>query len=145
MTCWAGPPTEFELRLLSPQPTYALEQLRQRFLYALTTIPDPVKAARVLLQMAFETEIGSVLTKLIPVPPSVPESTICERRRFLPIDRDMQIQRFLVAPALDELSQVPDIPAPYVDLIRLYVASRYPRYRTCALAAALCLAARFSA
>lgn len=140
MTCWSGPSTPFETRLLKPLPAYALEQLRTRFLYQLTNPYAPVKSARVLFQVAYETEIGAVLTKMIPQPPSVPESTVCERQRFGDIDQAMQLQRYLVGPAFDELEGTPNMPAPYMDLLRRYASADYPRYRVSALATSLCLA-----
>jgi hypothetical protein len=140
MTCWNGPSSAFETRLLKPLSDYALEQLRLRFMYTLTSPASQMKSARVLFQMAFETEIRAVLVKLIELPASVPESTVCERRRFGDVDKDMQLQRFLVGPALDALEETPGMPPPYMDLLRRYATSDYPRYRVCALAAALCLA-----
>lgn len=140
MTCWNGPSSPFEARLLQPFANYALEQLRLRFMFSLTAPADQTKAARVLMQMAFETEIGAVLVKMIELPAGVLESTVCERRRFGDVDRDMQLQRFLVVPALDVIEGTPGMPGPYMDLIRRYATSDYPRYRMCALAAALCLA-----
>jgi hypothetical protein len=140
MTCWSGPSSAFETRLLKPLPNYALEQLRARFMFSLVAPPDQVKAARVLFQMAFETEIRAVLIKMIELPTSVPESTVCERQRFIDVDKSMQLQRFLIGPALDALETTPGMPAPYMDLIRRYATSDYPRYRICALAASLCLA-----
>lgn len=141
VTCWSGPSSPFELRLMETLPTYALEQLRQRFLYSLTSPFDQTKSTRVLFQMAFETEIGVVLRKMIPLPASVPESTVCERRHFIDIDQSMQLQKFLIAPAFDELQTAPNLPEPYMDLLRRYASTEYPRYRTCSIAAALCLAA----
>lgn len=138
--CWIGLSTPFEALLQQPMATYALEQLRQRFMFSLTTTHDQVRGARVMLQMAFETEIGAILVKLINLPPGVIESNVCERRRFLEIDRDMRLNRYLVGPALDSLSTIPNVPEPYVNFLRFYAIAQYPRYRTCALAATLCLA-----
>lgn len=119
---------------------YPLEQLRQRFMFALTANHDLVKSARVLFQMAFETEINAILVKMIALPASVPESTVCERRHFIDIDNDMKLQRYLVGPAIDSMETIPGIPVPYVDFIRRYANASYARYRMCALAAAICLA-----
>jgi hypothetical protein len=138
--CWIGFPTPFEALLLQPMATYPLEQLRQRFLFTLTYNHDPIKSARVLLQMAFETEINTILIKLIDLPNSVMESNVCERRRFIEIDQDMRLQRYLIGPALDSLSTIAAIPEPYVNFLRKYAIAQYPRYRTCALAAAICMA-----
>lgn len=140
VACWEGTPSPFEVSLLQPMANYPLEQLRQRFMFALTTNHDLVKSARVLFQMAFETEINTILVKLIALPASVPESMVCERRRFLDVDNDMRLQRYLVGPAIDSMETVPGIPTPYVDFLRRYVNTSYARYRMCALAAAICLA-----
>jgi len=93
-----------------------------------------------MLQMAFETEVGAILVKLITLPPDVLESNVCERRRFLEIDGDMRLQRYLVGPALDALSTIETIPEPYVNFLRQYAIAPYARYRTCALAVAICMA-----
>jgi hypothetical protein len=138
--CWIGLPTEFEIKLLQPMATYALEQLRQRFMYTLTYDHNQVKSARVIFQMGFETEIGAALRRLINLPAEILSSKVCGRRRFLEIDQDMALQRYLIGPALEELAQVPDVPVIYVDLFRRYLLSEYPRYRMCALAAAICMA-----
>lgn len=138
--CWIGLLTEFEIKLLQPMATYPLEQLRQRFLFALTYNHDLIKSARVLLQMAFEIDTRSFLNKLIDLPLEVPRSKVCERRRFLEIDRDMRLQRYLIGPALESLATIPTIPVAYIDLVRRYAVSDYARYRTCALAAAICMA-----
>ena len=139
VACWYGPASAFEQTVLTPLPTYALEQLRQRFLYTLTTSHAPITSARVLLQMALETEIGTILIKTVPFPPNVEEVVVCERRHYIDVDADMALQSFLIGPALNALETYPTVPSPYVDLLRLYVASDYPRYRMSALAATLCL------
>lgn len=138
--CWIGTPTAFEVKLLTPMATYALEQFRQRFLFMLTDTHDAIKSARVLFQMAFETEISAVLVKLIDLPVDVPRSKVCERRRFLAIDQDVRLQRYLIGPMLNEMTSNPAIPAAYTEMIERYIVSDYPRYRVCALAAAICLA-----
>lgn len=140
MTCWDGPSSTFETALLAPLSDYALEQLRQRFLFTLVTDRSSVKAARVLLQMALETEVGVILVKQVTIPAGVLESTVCERRHYIDVDQDMHQQRYLIAPALDALAENPRVPLPYVDFIARYVASGFPRYRVSALAVALCVA-----
>jgi hypothetical protein len=138
--CWIGLPSPFETRLLEPFPTYALEQLRARFLYILTTTHEGKKSARVCLQMPYETEIGTILVKLMTAPADLYKYKVCERRRYIEIDRDMQLQRYLIPPALDELARIPDMPSPYMDYLIRYLLSDYPRYRMSAIATALCVA-----
>lgn len=140
--CWQGTPSPFETRLLTPVAVYPLEQLRQRFIYTVVDPRDARKGARVTFQMAFEIETEAFLNKLITMPPDVVRSKVCERRRFLDIDADLQRQRYLVDPAIDALAALADVPDAYVDLLRRYANAPYPRYRTCALAATVCLAVR---
>lgn len=137
--CWIGVPSEFEWRLLQPFPTYALEELRRRFLFVVTTTHELRKSARVVLQMAFETEAGTVLTKLFTPPAGFEQSNVCERRRYLDVDYDIRLQSFLITPALREVMQVPNIPTSYVDFLIKYMSSDYPRYRMSAIAAMLCM------
>lgn len=139
MTCWTGPSSAFELKLQSPLSAYALEQLRQRFLFALTTDHSGVKSARVLLQMAFETEVGIILVKQLTPPTGLQTADVCERRRYIDVDQDVRLQSYLIAPSLDAFAQTPNVPAAYVDFITRYVASGSPRYRMCALAVMLCI------
>lgn len=142
VTCWSGTPSAFETQLMAVQSSYALEQLRQRLMYAVVSPFDPVKAARAVFQMAYETELSAILSKMVTLPASVPAavSTVCERQSFTDVDASMQLYSFLVAPALTALGNLPNIPQPYVDALARYATSEYPRYRTCALAAVLCLA-----
>ncbi len=139
-TCWNGPSSPFETKLIAPFETYALEQLRQRFLFAVTTNHDPVKSARVVLQMAFETEIGAILTKQIATPAGFMDSNVCERRHYIDVDQDMGLQRYLIGPALNDLATTPNMPASYVDFLTRYLTADYPRYRMSAIAAILCVA-----
>jgi hypothetical protein len=140
--CWVGASSAFETRLLTPVPIYPLEQLRQRFLYAVVDPHDIRQGARVVLQMAFEVDTASFLNKLIDVPPDVPRSKVCARRTYLAIDGDMRMQRYLIGPAIDALADIPNVPIAYIDLLRDYAMAPYARYRTCALAATVCLSAR---
>lgn len=138
--CWNGTSSAFEERLLKANSNYAVEQFRQRFLHVSVENAVPKKAARAVLQMALETELAVVLTKLIDVSPDVLTSLVCERRRYLEIDIDMRGHHYLIGPFLKEVAALPAIPTPYVDLMRRYARSAYPRYRMSALAAALCAA-----
>jgi hypothetical protein len=140
-TCWYGPSSALELQILRAIPTYALEQLRQRLLYALTTSRAPTTSARVLIQMILDTEVGVALQKIVSFPPDTGDVVVCERRRYIDVDADMQLQGFLVNPALAALAGYAKIPTPYVDLVSLYANSDYPRYRVSALAAAVCMGA----
>lgn len=140
MICWNGPSSPFETRLLQPMATYALEQARQRFLFSLTTTHEFVKSARVLLQMAFETEVGAILSKQLTPPADLDTSIVCERRRYVDVDQDMQLQRYLIGPMMDDLAATPNMPGPYADFLGRYLGAALPRYRMSAVATALCVA-----
>lgn len=129
-----------EARLALPLKTYALEQLRTRFLYAVTTTHDVTTGAKVATQMSFQTEIRAILVKLTTPSPSTIAAVYPVRRRFLDVDVDIRSNKFLIEPALDDLTPLL-VPEPYVNLLRRYLGSDYPRYRVCAVAALLVLAA----
>lgn len=140
-SCYSSAVSTFETKLITPLPSYALEQLRQRFLFTITTTATPNKSARALLQMAFETEVGEILVKMMTPPAGFAESNVCERRRFIDIDKAMQLHGYLLGPALAELQNTPGIPPSYMDFLRRYAIAQYPRYRMCTIAVVLCLAA----
>jgi hypothetical protein len=132
-----------EAALARPLAGYGIEQLRARFLFSVVSNRSPSEAAIVAAQMALETEIGVILAKVISPSPSVPGTLIASRRRFLDVDRDLRINRFLFEPALDDLLGL-RAPEPYVGLVRRHLAGDYARYRVCATAALLSLAAALS-
>jgi len=132
-------PSPLETKILRPLPDPALEAFRSRVLRAVTLNGASAPAARAVVQMAFETELRAVLTKLIKVAPDLLAATVPERRRFLEVDADLGRYGFLVEPALAALSSA--VPDSYVRLLRRYLGSRYARYRVSATCAVLCLAA----
>lgn len=123
--------------------SYGIEQLRTRFLFSVVGSRSAADGAVVAAQMAFETEIGVILTKMTAPSPSVPGTAVESRRRFLAVDLDLRANRFLFEPALDDLRGL-GAPEPYVALIRRHLSGDYPRYRVCATAALLSLAAALS-
>jgi len=141
--CWNGPPSAFEQNLLEPLPIYALEQLRTRFLHTVMSPHDPRKAARRVFQMAFETEIGVSAAKLITILPEEKSAVVCEARRYLDVDTDMRTFSFLIDPAVDAVERAGFLPLSYVNLLRAHLATPYPRYRVCALAALLCVSVAY--
>lgn len=132
-----------ESALAQPLVPYSIEQLRARFLFSVVSNRDPADAVIVVAQMAFDTEIGVILTKVITPSPSVPGTVVTSRRRFLDVDKDLRANRFLIEPALDDLASL-NLPEPYIGLLRRHLASDYPRYRVCATAATLSFAAALS-
>jgi hypothetical protein len=135
--------TALETQLASPLAPYALEQLRSRFLFFVVDTHDPAQGAFVAAQMAFETEIGAILTKIISASLSVAGTKVPSRRRFLDVDKDIRGYRFLVEPALSALEEL-RAPDPYVNLLRRHLGGDYPRYRMCAIAATLSFAVALS-
>lgn len=139
-TCWYGPSSPFELQLQQPLLSYAIEQLRRRLFYAVTTSHDFVTGARVILQMAYDTEISTILIKQIQTPSQFQDSVICERRHYIDVDNDMRLQSFLFGPAITDLTNTPNMPLSYVNFLQMYLAVPYPRYRVSALANIVCVA-----
>jgi hypothetical protein len=141
--CWAGSLTAFEATLNQTLPLRNLDLLRSRLLYASTTSKAPTVAARSVVQMAFDTEIGIVLDRLVVLAEEIFTSRVCERRKYIDIDADIQPFNFLVDAALDELEADQRIPEPYLRLYRQHVKGPYPRYRVCGLSALMCLASYY--
>ena len=135
--CWDGTLSAFEEKLIRPLPVYALVRLH----HAMTTIRVPKLGARAVLQAAFDTDLGTILAKVVVLAPDVRTSKVCERRRYLDVDADLRLYRFLWAPALGAAREIPVVPSNYVDLIETHLASDYPRYRVAALAVLTCLVA----
>lgn len=132
-----------EAALARPLAPYGTEQLRLRFLFTVVTSRSPAEGVLVATQMSQETEAGVILAKVIRPSPSVPGTVVASRRRFLDVDVDLRVNRFLIEPALDGLSSL-GAPDPYVGLIRRHLAADYARYRVCAVAVLLSLAAALS-
>jgi hypothetical protein len=135
--------TALEVALERPLAPYGIEQLRTRFLFSVVGSRNAREGAVVAAQMAFETEIGVILVKMTAPSPSIPGTVVASRRRFLDVDLDLRANRFLFEPALDDLRGL-GAPEPYVGLLRRHLSGDYPRYRVCATAAILSLAAALS-
>lgn len=138
--CWDGVSSTAETKLLSTLPSYGLESLRQRALFSFVDNHAPKLSARTILQMAYETEVRTVIDRLLVPPAGLADSVVCPRRRFIDIDTDLQYHRYLIEPALKELEDLSVIPPEYLSLLRNYLACGYPRYRVCAVACILCVA-----
>ena len=135
------PQTSLETALLQAFPDYAIESLRTRFLFATTTDHVDDEAARATVQMAYETELATALTRTIAIEPGIAEELVETRRRFLAIDADMTSFAFLVAPAFTAITTLGVLPGSYVRLLESYTEAPTPKYRVCALAVVLCFAA----
>ena len=142
-TCWAGASSVFELKLQQPLPSYALEQLRTRFMHAVTTTHAPVASARAVFQMAYETEIGTALIKVVDIPQDAQVAVVCERRSYIDIDADMQQFSFLLNPAMEAALALGYLPKEYVALFDTHIRSKYAKYRMCGIAAFLCMTAQY--
>jgi hypothetical protein len=141
--CWQGTLTPFEQLILQPLPLINADLLRGRLLNAATTSRAAVPSARSVVQMAFDTEIGVVLRRLVVLADEIFSSHVCERRNYVDIDSDIKPYAFMVDAALDELTADQRIPEPYMRLYRDYVQGSYPRYRVSGMSAMLCLAAYY--
>jgi hypothetical protein len=139
--CWVGVSSPFEMRLQHALSVYPIDQLRLRMLHTLTETHDTVQSARVMVQVVCETELRAVLTKVANVTSDVNASKVCSRRKYIDVDADLRRHNYLVGPAVSALRSLPNLPAPYVDLVTRYLGSHYAKYRVSALAAAVCLTA----
>ena len=132
-----------EVALGRPLAPYGAEQLRNRLLFSVVSNRDLIEGALVVAQMTQETEARVVLAKVITLSPSALGARVPSRRRFLDVDKDLRANQFLVEPALSDLLGL-GAPGPYVDLVRRHLAGDYARYRVCATAVLLSLAAALS-
>lgn len=142
-SCWYGYPTEFEQRLVEPLPLYALDQLRRRFLFSLTTTHDVTQSARVMLQMAYQTEIGVAIRTLVPTTVDVMTANVCERRSFIDVNNDLDTYAFLVEAGVQNAARAGFLPASYMQMFEAYIAQPYAKYRVCAVAALLCVSTAY--
>lgn len=137
------PITPLETALTARFPDNALETLRARFLYVVTSDHDTVESVRATVQMAYETELGVVLSKRIAIAPGIAEELVETRQRFLQIDGNLVPFRYLVDPALAAAKTLRILPASYLRFLTTYVEAPDPRYRVSSLAVLLCYAATY--
>lgn len=141
--CWDGSaPTAFESVLQSPFTTPALEQLRALLLQYATTELNATQAARAVLQMAFETEISSVISDYVPITDEVKQSLVCPRRKYLDVDKDLNRTSFLYSASLNALQAAGVLPDEYLRLFGRHIGNNQPKYRVSALCALICYAAK---
>ena len=141
--CWdpqASPPSPFEQKLLRSLPSPTLELLRVHLLQAATETREGVKGARTVVQLAFDTTLRVYLNELVTVPQGVLDARVCERRRYIEIDRDMQRVSYLYAPGITDAIADQVFSLAYAEGVRVkLLAGKDPRTRMGALAVLLCL------
>ena len=135
------PITPLETALLTAFPDYALDSLRTRFLYAVTSDHAPEASARAVVQMAYETELRAPLRRMRDIAPGIADERVPTRLRFLEISDAMASFAFLFAPALTALASLAILPESYIRFLQSYLDAPSPRYRMCAVAALLCFTA----
>lgn len=135
------PITPLETALLGPFSNGALELLRSRFLYVVTTDHTPTESVRAVVQMAYETELGTALSRTIAIAPGIADELVTTRQRFLTIDVDMKPFVFLYVSALKAFNILKILPRNYVRFLKTYLQAPTPRYRMSAVATLLCFAA----
>ncbi len=135
------PITPLESALVQVFSDEALEGLRTRFLYVVTSDHVSAESARAVVQMAYETELSAALSKTIVLSPGIADELVATRRRFLSVDTDMIPFTFLIDPAFEAMATLLILPKSYLRFLDTYVRAPNPRYRMCGLAALLCYAA----
>lgn len=140
--CWDSTNTAFETLLLSPFQTASLEQLRAMTLQFSVSQVAANKAARAVLQMAFETELSAVIADYVPTSDDVIQSLLCTRRKYLDIDQDLKSVAFLIDPALQALKSAGVLPDEYLRLFNSHINNTQPKYRVCAICALVCYATK---
>ncbi len=136
-----SPITPLEVSLLKPLPVVTLDAYRRLFLQAVVSPSEPQRAARAVVQLAFEDELRVFMTEAL-VPAHVLEAKVCTRQRYLDIDNSMLSNAYLARPVIAALVSAGVMTPPYAHAIDVHLTGRHPRARVCAAAVLLCLAAR---
>lgn len=129
--------TDFELRFLNKLDGDNLDLLRLLILKFSLNTTDDQQACRAILQMAFETEIQSIL-EFVPFTRSIATTLLCDRRKFIDIDRDLIQYKHLYSLAVEEAQELYNIPEPYGRVLLSYMNSAYSNQRIGSVCALLC-------
>lgn len=129
--CFTGPLTALETSLLEPY-TLAIttlqntEKLRQILLDSAVSTPDPVGAIRNLYMRMYDSEVSTMMRRLMPTPTPVELSSfICYKRTLLSIYADLQQRPLLCGQSLQEL-QTLKCPDEYVKMFTSYLQLNQP-------------------
>ena len=136
----ASPVSLIEQYLALPLPTMTLDVLRRRFIQACATDRNPVRGARSVVQLPFDSELHVLLAD-VPVPIDVRESVVCSRRRYIDIDTEMAQQAYTYPQAIEDAITLGVVSPAYADVILRKLEGRDPRTRMCAVATLLVLSA----
>jgi len=147
-TCYAGnQPLPIEVALQSPMETYLnLEPFRVLMLNtALRPGPKAItsagnKAARVIYQLAYSTELSTVLNSFDEKNARAITSKVCERQTTLEIDRALHTRKKELPPAVLAFKARGLVPDPYLRAFNDYLDSALYTYRVSLVANMLILA-----
>ena len=127
-------PEPIERKIILPNSVYIRgERIRQQ-LIRVSLREQPVsirnrdlKAARVILQMAWATELRTLLNQRVTVEPDVLAVTVCERERDLTISNALRPYHADAKALIEELFSRGAVPQHYIRTLSDYLSSnRYP-------------------
>lgn len=127
-----------ELRLRESFSYPALEDLRRRCLQAATESNRIGIQSRAVASFAHQTELRAMFTDLLKGYDL--DKTVCDRRKFILVDKDTAITRGRNQQALAELSTL-GVPGAYLELLNTHLESTSFRHRVAARCATVLLAA----
>lgn len=140
--CWDSDLTDFEEAILLPFVSKDLEELRALLCKYSTSPYAGNKAARAILQMAHETELSNIIEEYAPITDAIINSNLCNRNRYLDIDKSLRTKNYLYASVMDTLALHGVMPLPYKNLFLRHLNSDYPKYRIAAVSAVICYAVK---
>lgn len=142
LACWDGTLSTFETSLLNPITFSSPVELFKSKLMQFSIAPFKTKqAARAILQMATETELFSVLAEYIFVSEDIKKSNICERRKYLPIDKDILKYKHEYIVTLQTLLDVGYLSKEYYDLFEVHLNSNNAHHRVSSMCVLMCYSA----
>ena len=146
--CYVGvTPLDIEKLVQQPMDKFIeLEPTRQVLLDTVLKLNKPVsqqgnKAARVVYQLAYETELSTILNPYLNKNLPALETVVCERQNILIIDARLEAIRTRTKAGIDSLYNLRALPKEYVTGFMDYLDSTLPSYRV-SLAANLVMLAR---
>ena len=145
--CYAGvTPLTIELQIQQPMTTFIeLEVPRQVILANALKIAKLVnqqgnKAARVVYQLGFATELSTVLNRYNVRDTEALKTTVCERQNILIIDAQLHAVRDRIKAGIESLYTLRALPQEYVTGFMDYLDSTLPSYRVSLVANLVMLA-----
>jgi hypothetical protein len=148
--CYTGvAPLPIEIKIQSPMDSFLEIEVARQVLFDNVlklgrNVPQQGnKAARVIYQLAFETELSTILNPYNLKNKPALETTVCERENILVVDAQLQTIRGRIQAGIESLFTLQALPQAYVTGFTDYLDSTLPSYRVSLVANMVLLARAF--